>query len=107
MNDYIVRVVQDLSSGSNKGSIDVVSPKDEMLVVRSTSNNIILLLPIASAYPGKSYIIKNYSSSDNVFVGVGSVTTTSTNGNIIPANGNVGYNDSCAITTSAGTITYR
>lgn len=107
MNDYIVRVVQDLSSGSNKGSIDVVSPKDEMLVVRSTSNNIILLLPIASAYPGKSYIIKNYSSSDNVFVGVGSVTTTNTNGNIIPANGNVGYNDSCAITTSAGTITYR
>lgn len=107
VNDYVVRVVEDLSSGSNKGSIDVVSPKDEMLVVRSTANNIILVLPTASSCAGKSYLIKNYSTSDNVFVCNGSVTTTSANGNIIPANGNTGYNDSCAITTAAGTVIYR
>lgn len=107
MNDYVVRIVSDLSGGSNKGSIDVVSPKDEMLVVKSISYNIILVLPAPSTCAGKSYVIKNRSASDNLFVSGTSLTTTNAAGNIIAYNNATGYNDSCGITTAAGTTTYR
>lgn len=107
MNDYVVRIVSDLSAGSNKGSIDIVSPKDEMLVVKSITYSIILVLPAPSTCAGKSYVIKNRSASDNLFVSGSSLTTTSAAGNIIAYNNATGYNDSCGITTAAGTTTYR
>lgn len=72
----MVRIVSDLSSGNNKGSIDMASPLDEMLVVKSISQSIIIVLPAASTCAGKSYIIKNRSASDNLFVSGGSLTTT-------------------------------
>lgn len=100
INDYIVREVIDTTSG---GTIDRVSPIDEMLVVKNASNSIILLLPKASSCSGKSYIIKNYSTSDNVFVAGGTLTTTNAAGNIIQPNTNSGYNDSCTIAS----VTYR
>lgn len=80
MNDYVVRIVSDLSGGSNKGSIDIVSPKDEMLVVKSISYSIILVLPSPSTCAGKSYVIKNRSASDNLFVSGSSLTTTNAAG---------------------------
>lgn len=107
MNDYVVRIVSDLSAGSNRGSIDIVSPKDELLVVKSITNSIILVLPSPSTCAGKSYVIKNRSNSDNLFVSGSSLTTTSAAGNIIAYNNATGYNDSCGITTAAGTTTYR
>lgn len=107
MNDYVVRIVSDLSGGSNKGSIDIVSPKDEMLVVKSISYSIILVLPSPSTCAGKSYVIKNRSASDNLFVSGSSLTTTNAAGQIIAYNTSTGYNDSCGITTAAGTTTYR
>lgn len=107
MNDYVVRIVSDLSAGSNKGSIDIVSPKDEMLVVKSISYSIILVLPSPSTCAGKSYVIKNRSASDNLFVSGSSLTTTNAAGQIIAYNTSTGYNDSCGITTAAGTTTYR
>lgn len=107
VNDYMVRIVSDLSSGNNKGSIDMASPLDEMLVVKSISQSIIIVLPAASTCAGKSYIIKNRSASDNLFVSGGSLTTTNAQGNIIAYNSNSGFNDSCTITTAAGGTTYR
>lgn len=107
MNDYVVRIVSDLSAGSNKGSIDIVSPKDEMLVVKSITYNIILVLPAPSTCAGKSYVIKNRSASDNLFVSGSSLTTANAAGQIIAYNNATGYNDSCGITTAAGTTTYR
>ena len=107
MNDYVVRIVSDLSAGSNRGSVDIVSPKDELLVVKSITNSIILVLPSPSTCAGKSYVIKNRSNSDNLFVSGSSLTTTSAAGNIIAYNNATGYNDSCGITTAAGTTTYR
>lgn len=106
-NDYIVRIVQDISAGYNQGSVDMVSPKDEMLIVKSISYGIILVLPSPSTCCGKSYIIRNRSNSDNLFVSSGSLTTTNAAGNIIAANSNTGYNDSYTITTSGGSTTYR
>ena len=107
VNDYVVRIVQDIASGSNKGTIDLVSPKDEMMIIKSVTNSIIMVLPSASNCAGKSYIIKNRSASDNVFVSGGSLQTTSAAGNIIQYNGNSGFNDSCTITTAAGNTVYR
>lgn len=80
MNDYVVRIVSDLSAGSNKGSIDIVSPKDEMLVVKSITYNIILVLSAPSTCAGKSYVIKNRSNSDNLFVSGSSLTTANAAG---------------------------
>lgn len=85
----------------------MASPLDEMLVVKSITQSIIIVLPAASTCAGKSYIIKNRSASDNLFVSGGSLTTTNAQGNIIAYNGNTGYNDSCSITTAAGGTTYR
>lgn len=107
VNDYVVRIVQDIASGSNKGTIDLVSPKDEMMIIKSVTNSIIMVLPSASNCAGKSYIIKNRSASDNVFVSGGSLQTTSAAGNIIQYNGNSGFNDACTITTAAGNTVYR
>lgn len=107
VNDYVLREVTDISSTARRGTIDMVSPRDEMLVVRSITNPIILVLPDATKYSGKSYIIKNYSSSDNLFISGGSLSTTNAAGNIISTSGNTGYNDACSITSSGGTTTYR
>lgn len=107
VNDYVVREVTDLSGTMLKGTIDMVSPRDEMLVVRSIVNPIILVLPDATQYSGKSYIIKNYSSSDNLYISGGSLSTTNAAGNIISNSSNTGYNDYCSITYSGGTTTYR
>lgn len=107
VNDYVVREVTDLSGTMIKGTIDMVSPRDEMLVVRSIVNPIILVLPDATQYSGKSYIIKNYSSSDNLYISGGSLSTTNAAGNIISNSSNTGYNDYCSITSSGGTTTYR
>lgn len=107
VNDYLVRIVSDLSAGNNKGWVDIVSPLDEVLVVKNISQNIILLLPAASTCAGKSYIIKNRSASDNLFVSGGSLTTTNAAGNIIGASNSTGYNDACTIYTAAGGTTYR
>ena len=106
-NDYIVRIAKDLSTDTNKGYVDVVSPKDEMIVVKAITYSLILLLPSPSTCAGKSYIIKNRSSSDNLFVASGALSTTNAVGDIIAANSNVGYNDSCGITYASGTTTYR
>lgn len=76
MNDCLVRIVSDLSAGSNKGSIDMASPLDEMLVVKNISQSIIIVLPSAASYAGKSYIIKNRSGSDNLYISGGSLSTT-------------------------------
>ena len=104
MNDYIVREVVDESTG---GTIDRASPIDEMLVVRNATHNVIIVLPTPTSFSGKSYIIKNYSDFDNVYVSSG-LSTVNTAGNIIQANSNVGYNDSCSIINTSGTtVTYR
>lgn len=107
VNDYFVRIVSDLSAGNNKGSVDIVSPLDEVLVVKAISQSIILVLPAASTCAGKSYIIKNRSTSDNLFVSGGSLTTTNAAGNIIASTNSTGYNDACTIYTAAGGTTYR
>lgn len=107
VNDCVVRVSNDTSSGNNKGTIDFISPLDEFVVVKNVTNALILMLPQPSAYIGKSVIIKNRSTSDNVFVCSGALTTTSASGNIVPYNTNGGFNDSCNIITTAGTTTYR
>lgn len=104
MNDYIVREVVDESTG---GTIDRASPIDEMLVVRNATHNVIIVLPTPTSFSGKSYIIKNYSDFDNVYVS-SSLSTVNAAGNIIQANSNVGYNDSCSIINTSGTtVTYR
>ncbi len=54
-----------------------------MMIIKSVTNSIIMVLPSASSCAGKSYIIKNRSASDNVFVSGGSLQTTSAAGNII------------------------
>lgn len=85
----------------------MVSPRDEMLVIKSISNPMILLLPSPAAYPGKTYWIKNRSSSDELYIGSGSLqTTSSTSGNIIRYNNNASCNDSVRVTSSGGTNTY-
>ena len=67
----------------------------------------ILVLPNPSECIGKSYLIKNYSSSDNVFVSGGTLSTTSsTSGNILRYDGNTSFNESCRITTTGSSITY-
>lgn len=107
VNDYVVRVVQDLSAGNNKGSIDIVSPKDEMLVIKNITQSIILVLPSASAYAGKSYLIKNRSASDEVYISGGSLSTNSNaTGNIIKFDSNATANDWCKVYTSAGETIY-
>nr|DAZ05128.1 MAG TPA: hypothetical protein [Caudoviricetes sp.] len=78
-----------------------------MLVVKAISQSIILVLPAASTCAGKSYIIKNRSTSDNLFVSGGSLTTTNAAGNIIASTNSTGYNDACTIYTAAGGTTYR
>ena len=79
MNDYIVREVVDESTG---GTIDRASPIDEMLVVRNATHNVIIVLPTPTSFSGKSYIIKNYSDFDNVYVSSG-LSTVNAAGNII------------------------
>lgn len=106
-NDYVVRYVEDYSSGSNQGWKDVVSPKDEMLVVKAIVKSIILVLPSPSAYVGKSYIIKNRSTSDEVYISGGTLqTSSSTSGNIIKADSNASCNDWCKQSTAAGDTVY-
>lgn len=108
VNDFVVREVTDWNtSGSYKGTIDIASPRDEMLVVKSITNSIIILLPNPADYIGKSYLIKNYSGSNELYVSGGSLTTTNAAGNIIIYNGASGYNDACTITTPAGSTIYR
>lgn len=107
VNDYVVRVVSDMSGTSMQGTVDVVSPKDEMLVVKSISKPMILVLPAPATCPGKSYLIKNYSSSDELYISGGSLqTSSSTSGNIIKYGSNGSANDWCKITYSSGTTTY-
>jgi len=107
MNDYVVRVVSDLSSSTFKGTVDMVSPKDEMLVIKSISNPMILVLPAPSSCPGKSYLIKNRSGSDELYISGGTLkTTSSSSGSIIRYASNASANDSCRITSSGGTTTY-
>lgn len=85
----------------------MVSPRDEMLVVKSLSNPMILILPSPAAYPGKTYWIKNRSSSDEVYIGSGSLqTTSSTSGGIIRYNSSASSNDYVKVTSSGGTNTY-
>jgi hypothetical protein len=66
-------VVSDISGSTTKYTVDIVSPRDEMLVVKSLSNPIILLLPSPASCPGKTYWIKNRSSSDEVYIGSSSL----------------------------------
>lgn len=107
INDYVVRVVNDLSSSTYKGTVDIVSPRDEMLVVKSLSNPMILVLPSPANCPGKSYLIKNRSGSDELYISGGSLqTTSSTSGNIIQYAGNTGANNWCKITSSGGDTIY-
>ena len=107
INDYVVRVVSDISSSTMKGTVDVVSPKDEMLVVKSLSNPMILVLPSPASCPGKSYLIKNYSSSDELYISGGSLQTDIKGvGNIIKFASNATSNDWCRITYSNGDIIY-
>ena len=107
VNDYFVRVVQDLSAGSNKGSIDMVSPKDEMLVIKSITQSIILVLPPPSTCVGKSYLIKNRSASDEVYISGNSLSTTSSGtGYVIKFDSNATANDWCKIYTAAGETIY-
>lgn len=106
-NDYVVRVVDDLSSTTNKGTVDIVSPRDEMLVIKSITNPVILVLPAPASCPGKSYLIKNYSSSDEVYISGGSLqTTSSTSGNIIKYASNTGANDWVRISRTGGDTIY-
>lgn len=106
-NDYIVRVVNDLSSTYNKGTVDMVSPRDEMLVIKSISNPMILVLPSPASCPGKSYLIKNRSNSDEVYIS-GNTLSTNNNGTgyIVKYAGNTTANDWCKIQSSGGDTIY-
>ena len=107
VNDYVVRIVSDLSTSTSKGSIDFVSPRDEMLVVKSISQSIILVLPAPSTCPGKSYIIKNRSTSDNLYISGHTLQTNSSGtGYIVKFDGNGTCNDWCKVTTSSGESIY-
>lgn len=106
-NDYVVRVVNDLGNSTNKYTIDMVSDRDEMLVIKSISYPMILVLPAPSSCAGKSILVKNYSGNDNVYISGGSLqTSSSTSGNIIKYASNAGANDSCTVSNSAGNTTY-
>lgn len=107
VNDYVVRVVSDLSSTSMQGTVDMVSPRDEMLVVKSLSKPMILVLPSPASCPGKSYLIKNYSSSDELYISGGSLqTSSSTSGAIIKYASNASANDWCRISRTGGDTIY-
>ena len=87
--------------------MDIVSPRDEMLVVKSLSKPMILVLPNPALYPGKSYLIKNYSTSDDLYIS-GNTLSTNSNGTgyIIKYAGNATANDWCKITSSGGDAIY-
>ena len=106
-NDYVVRVVDDLSSSTMQGTVDIVSPRDEMLVVKSLSKPMILVLPNPALYPGKSYLIKNYSTSDDLYIS-GNTLSTNSNGTgyIVKYAGNATANDWCKINYSSGDTIY-
>lgn len=107
VNDQVVRVVSDLSSTYRKFTVDMVSPRDEMLIIKSISNPMILVLPSPASYPGKTYWIKNRSSSDEVYISGGTLqTTSSTSGNIIRYNSNASCNDGVTVTSSGGNTAY-
>lgn len=107
LKDYIVRTIADASTTSRQGTIATVSLYDEMLVVNSITNPMIIQLPNPSECAGKSYLIKNYSSSDNVFVAGGTLqTSNSSTGKIIKYGTNASATDTCKITTNLGDVTY-
>lgn len=100
-------MVSDLSSTNRKFTVDMVSPRDEMLIIKSISNPMILVLPSPASYPGKTYWIKNRSSSDEVYISGGTLqTTSSTSGNIIRYNSNASCNDGVTVTSSGGNTAY-
>lgn len=106
-NKRIRKVIDNFIDGPTANNTRyVITTQDDMIVATYMTSSIILNLPLPATCPGKEYIIKNRTSSDELYVCGGTYSTNNAAGNIIQPASNSGYNNSKTIKVNGSNVTY-